>query len=358
MSVFRKRSGLCAPSTDVVPVRPRFLVPEGVGEQHGGSAPTFSIVTAAYRASATIGEALESALSQVPAPVDVIVAYRHSDDDPLEEALRPFNGLVTLLRHDDGGAPGALNAALGIARGDFVANLDADDVLLPGYLGALGELGRRWPGLGMLASDLWIERAGETRERFCTDAQPFPADGQRSAMLGRCFVLWPAIRRELLLRVGGLDPGVTHAYDWDLFLRLVLAGAQVGMVDEPLWVYRQHDDSMAADRTAMLRGRLTVLERASASASLTATERAQLGILVAGKRRDVLLSEAEMSLLAGSEDVRRRLLTVARTPGMSVRARGKALLALCAPGLAARRLRRQGPTLRTHRTLPREYDAR
>ena len=38
-----------------------------------------------------------------------------------------------------------------------MVNLDADDVFLPGYLERLGELGRRWPGLDLLASDLWIE---------------------------------------------------------------------------------------------------------------------------------------------------------------------------------------------------------
>ena len=342
----------CAASTEMATAWPRFLVPRGVPERGGGLAPTFSIVTAAYRASATIPAALESALAQVPPPVDVIVAYRHSEDDPLEEALRPFEGRVVLLRHDEGGATGALNAAIQAARGDFVANLDADDVLLPGYLEALGELGRRWPGLDMLASDLWVERPGERRTRFSTETGPFPVEGQRLAMLRRCFVLWPAIRRELLLSIGGLDPDVTHAYDWDLFLRLVLAGSHVGLADKPLWVYRQHDDSMASDRSAMLRGRLTVLERAGRAGTLTAPEREQFEVLIAARRRDARLSEAEVALLAGSPDARRRSLAVARTPGMRMRARAKALLALCLPELAARRLRRQGPTLRTRRRLP------
>lgn len=329
----------------------RFLVPYGLRETVENDVPTFSIVTAAYRASGTIATALESALAQVPPPVDIIVAFRHADDDPLEEALEPYRDRVTLLRHDGGGATGALNAAIEVARGDFVANLDSDDVLLPGYLEALGELGRRWPELEMLASDLWVEGYDGLRTRFYGEMRPFPVVAQREAMLKSCFTLWPAVRRDLLLGISGLDREVTHAYDWDLFLRLVLSGARVGLVNEPLWVYRQHDDSMASDRAAMLRGRLRVLERAR-GAALTEHERDLLEALIGAKRRDVVLAEAELALLTAAPDARIRALAVAKTPGMRLRARTKGLLAACAPGLAASRLRHQGPTLRTHRRLP------
>lgn len=333
-----------------------FLMPDAPTGQSSSSRPTFSVVMAAYRASATVAEALESALSQEPPPVEVIVAYRNADDDNLEGALERFADRVVLLRDDDSGAPAALNAAIDRAHGDFVVNLDADDVFLPGYLERLGELGRRRPDLDLLASDLWIERAGVTPVRFFSQETPFPLREQRQAMLERCFVLWPAMRRDLVLRVGGLDPAVSHAYDWDLFLRLVLAGGRVGLVDEPLWVYRQRDDSMAADRSAMLRGRLTVLERAARDDTLSSEERRHLENLITAKRRDALLSEAEVALLDGASDARRRSVEVARAPGMVLSARLKALLAALMPGLAARRLRQQGPTLRTHRRLPPSTD--
>ena len=331
-------------------------MPDAPTGQSSSSRPTFSVVMAAYRASATVAEALESALSQEPPPVEVIVAYRNADDDNLEGALERFADRVVLLRDDDSGAPAALNAAIDRAHGDFVVNLDADDVFLPGYLERLGELGRRRPDLDLLASDLWIERAGVTPVRFFSQETPFPLREQRQAMLERCFVLWPAMRRDLVLRVGGLDPAVSHAYDWDLFLRLVLAGGRVGLVDEPLWVYRQRDDSMAADRSAMLRGRLTVLERAARDDTLSSEERRHLENLITAKRRDALLSEAEVALLDGASDARRRSVEVARAPGMVLSARLKALLAALMPGLAARRLRQQGPTLRTHRRLPPSTD--
>ena len=144
-------------------------------------------------------------MSQEPPAIEVIVVYRHDEEDDLEAALEPFSDRVVVVRQAAGGAPAALNEAIARARGDFVVNLDADDVFLPGYLEHLGELGRRWPTLDLLASDLWIERPDAEPVRFISSATPFPLDGQRQAMFERCFVLWPAIRRELLLSVGGLN---------------------------------------------------------------------------------------------------------------------------------------------------------
>ena len=116
---------------------------------------------AAYRSSATIAEALDSALAQTLPAREIVVGYRHSDDDPVEEALTAFGDRIVVLRVDEGGPTAALNAAIDASTGDFVANVDADDRLLPGYLEALAALGARYPSLDMLASDLWLEEEGE-----------------------------------------------------------------------------------------------------------------------------------------------------------------------------------------------------
>ena len=134
-----------------------------------------------------------------------------------------------------------------VATGDYVATLDADDEYLPGRLAALEAAALARPDLDILATDVLFETDGRSAGRF-NEQTPFPADGQRSAVLDRCFVAVPAVRRTRLLAIGGFDESLRTSEDWDLLIRLVLAGAAAGLVDEPLYRYRLRPDSLTADR--------------------------------------------------------------------------------------------------------------
>lgn len=326
----------------------RHLAPNPVDTPSKPAAPpTFSVAISAYNAEATIRDTVDSVLAQTVAAVDIVVCDDGSTDNT-RAVLETYCDSIRLLTQLNAGPSAALNAATEAAIGDFVANVDADDVLLPGYLEALGELAVAHPGLDMLASDLWIERSGVPIGRFL-ESGSFPVESQRTEILRRNFALWPAIRRRLWLDVDGLDVGMRYAYDWDLFVRLVLSGASVGIVDEPLWIYRQHTGSLAANRPAMLRERVTVLEKALAHPGLRDDERRVAVTLLKAGRRDALLSEAESALEAGLPDARSRALAVVVARGMGIRTRFKALGAAVAPGVARARLERAGPSLRRAR---------
>ena len=64
----------------------RFLAPPSELPIEPGSAPRFSVLVPAYNASATIAEAVESALDQTTSPHEVVVCDDGSTDD-LEGAL-------------------------------------------------------------------------------------------------------------------------------------------------------------------------------------------------------------------------------------------------------------------------------
>lgn len=91
-----------------------------------------SYIIAAYNAEDTIAAAIESALGQTGVSVEVIVADDRSTDRTAEIARsfseRPVR-VVTLERNL--GPGGARNRALEVARGRWVAVLDADDRLTP-----------------------------------------------------------------------------------------------------------------------------------------------------------------------------------------------------------------------------------
>jgi glycosyltransferase involved in cell wall biosynthesis len=318
-----------------------------------GPVPTFSVVIAAYQAAATIAEAVESALAQTSPPLEVIVCDDGSTDDT-QRALEPYGDRIVLVRKEHGGAASARNFALGHARGDFFAVLDADDAYLPGRLEALAELAGARPDLDLLCTDAYLELDGRVVARF-GESCAFEVSDQRAAILERCFCAWPAYRRALLAQVGGFDESLRTGSDWEAVIRLLRAGAAAGLVDEPLYRYRLHGRSLTSDRVAKLRDRVRILEHVGRSGAMTDNERAALRRSLTVQERELRLTQAEAAIRARSADARGLALAAARTRGVPLRSRAAALVATLAPRAAARALEhrdhRGGPS-RLRRSFP------
>ena len=92
-----------------------------------------SVVTVCYNAAATVADAAQSVLGQVPHPdahfdLEYIVVDGGSTDSTLD-ALAPFRDrIATLISEPDRGLYDAMNKGIKAATGDVVAILNADDV--------------------------------------------------------------------------------------------------------------------------------------------------------------------------------------------------------------------------------------
>jgi len=316
---------------------PRFQCPPPLhGTVEAGAQPTFSIAIPAYQAAATIGEALESALSQTLPAADVVVCDDGSTDD-LEPALAPFRDRVVLLRQENGGEGAAKATATEAATGDFVALLDADDAYLPDRLEAFAELAAARPDLDVLTTDAYLESEGRVVRRCYAEGWRFEVADQRREILRRNFVFGSAaVRRERLLAVGGFDRTLRFVADWDLWIRLILTGSRVGLVDEPLYRYRVGPTALSAQRPALVRGSVEVLERAARRADLSADERRVVGVTISSKRAELARLELDEALAGDGTDVRRRGVRALREASLPVRTRAKAALAVVAPATASR----------------------
>lgn len=101
--------------------------------------PDVSVIIAAYRAEDFIVTAVQSALVQQHASLEVIVA---PDDDVDYRFLKLLDSRIRVLDPRSSGTlpsgPAATrNRALSVARGRFIALLDADDFWSPNYLASL-----------------------------------------------------------------------------------------------------------------------------------------------------------------------------------------------------------------------------
>ncbi len=93
--------------------------------------PLVSILVPCYNAEQWLADTLKSALAQTWKPIEIIVVDDGSQDNSLAIAQQFAAPNVKIIRQVNQGQSAAENRALAVAQGDFIAYLDADDLLAP-----------------------------------------------------------------------------------------------------------------------------------------------------------------------------------------------------------------------------------
>ncbi len=92
--------------------------------------PLVSIIITNYNYGQFLSYAVESALNQRYARIEVVVVDDGSTDES-RNVIDGFGERITSVYKQNGGQGSAFNAGFGASRGDIVLFLDADDLLLP-----------------------------------------------------------------------------------------------------------------------------------------------------------------------------------------------------------------------------------
>lgn len=310
----------------------------------------------AYQAARYVQQALASVLAQDIQPAEIIVVDDGSTDGTAAIAQRVSTD-ITVIRQVNGGEASARNAGLRAAKSEWVAYLDADDRFLRGRLRAVSELVEADPGLDLITADGYLEIAGDVVGTCYSPQWTFPASGHRAEILRRNFVLGHVVaRRDLLRDLGGFDESIKHTTDWDMWIRLVMAGRKIGFVDQRLSVYRLHGSSLSADRVGMALGGLATLESAASNPLLSGEDRAVVAGTLTAQRA---LVEREMLSTALADralaDARSAASRVRRNRAQPVRSRARALGTSFSPGAMSavvRHRRRSSAVGATGRYVP------
>lgn len=194
-----------------------------------------SVIVPAYNAEAYLREALDSVFAQDWHAFEVIVVDDGSSDGTAAVA-RSFEQ-VRYIRQENAGAAAARNTALAAARGAFVANFDADDVLPPTRLSLQARYLLEHPQVGcVLGRQEWIDPP----EWFTRDAVYGELDGipLSSAMF----------RREVISALGGYDTAFTVGEDTDVLIRMRERGIDYVVLPDVVLYRRYHEGSITAAR--------------------------------------------------------------------------------------------------------------
>jgi glycosyltransferase involved in cell wall biosynthesis len=255
-----------------------------------------------------LAEALDSVLAEEPDEVVVV-------DDGSPEPVRA-DGVEVVRRERRGGPAAARETGLAALSGhcDLIALCDADDAWRPGrlrvQLAALGSADVAVGGAEVVGPD-----GRPTGERWKPPpAGPFLPGFAENAIATPAVVL----RRGALEDAGGFAPPgappLTHAEDWDLWLRLRASGARFVGVPSAIVAVRRRSGALTADVAALARAQLEVHARHASLATEEERRRAQaadLRALAAGLTRERRYAAARETLgRAGGDPLRRALLAV------------------------------------------------
>lgn len=186
-----------------------------------------SVVMPARNAAGTIADALRSVLNQDWTDLEVIVVDDGSTDGTADVVRSFADSRARLLQRSAEGLVPALNAGVSVARADWIARMDADDVAHPQRLTKQMEL---TGACDVIGCGVRIIGAGEGYARY---AEWLNALVGHDAIMRERFIESPLahptvlVRKRVLTQAGGYrDMG--WAEDYDLWLRLAALGARFG----------------------------------------------------------------------------------------------------------------------------------
>lgn len=236
--------------------------------------PQFSVIIAVYNGVKTIEKAIDSVLSQTFVPFELIVVDDGSTDGTAN-VVKKYGNKVRYFYQPNAGVSVARNKGAEVAKGDWLAFLDADDWYYPDRLKLHAEWIAREPDLDFLTGDFdYIRPDGSHIRRSIesTEAGAMLLTKQRTndevvmegEMIGKFIeqhfgdTHTLSLPRKTFLRLGGYPKGIAVCEDVNFLIRLCAASNKVGVICQPMAAYVIHDDS--ATRSNPIRAQKQTLE--------------------------------------------------------------------------------------------------
>ena len=229
--------------------------------------PLASVIMPVHNGEAFIDEALRSLLAQTYPNLEIIVVDDGSTDRTYARAAA-YAPRVHCIRHAtrSGSASAPRNTGLRHCSGEYIAFLDADDILPPERIEKRVQFLSSHPEVGVVFGDYRnFSAAGQDeRTHFQTCAR------LQKLLGGRRFLVLTSeeatsilaqenfgisgtfmIRREVLKLVAGFEPTLRACEDFHFYYRLARHGP-VGIINEVGMMRRLHSLNMTADPSLML----------------------------------------------------------------------------------------------------------
>lgn len=217
--------------------------------------PTISVIIPCFNAEKYVSAAIRSVLQQDWPQMEIIVIDDGSKDNSAHLVRNTFPQ-VKLIQQVNQGVAAARNKGIEVAKSEWIAFLDADDIWLPGKLAQQWSQLQANPEVRMnyTAWKVWQSAEPEPIEQFINELRLISGDTQAwngpsgwiyPALLLDCEVWTSTVlaHRSVFQEIGNFDTTLRIGEDYDLWLRASRVTA-IMRVSQPLALYRTHPGSI------------------------------------------------------------------------------------------------------------------
>jgi glycosyltransferase involved in cell wall biosynthesis len=209
------------------------------------SSVLISVLLPVRNGGAYLSAAVDSILRQSYSNIELIVVDDHSSDGAVEGL--PADPKMRCVKNNGQGVSAAMATAMELAKGQFIARMDADDISEPSRLLTQLRYLQAKPDVGLCGAEVEIfsddAEVGGGYRRYQSWINALHEPDEIAANI---FVESPIpnptvmFRREVYEQLGGFADPVWHE-DYDLYLRAHFAGIRMGKPAGCLLRWRDHD---------------------------------------------------------------------------------------------------------------------
>lgn len=264
-------------------------------------APAVSVVMSVYNGERYLRESIESVLDQTYRNFEFIIINDGSTDSTREIALSYDDRRVCLIDNKKNmGLTKSLNRGLQIARGEYIARMDADDISMPDRFEKqidFLDCHRDYAVVGT-----FLKVINENSKTVFTIEKPVHhAEIREFLNKDNCIGHGSAmIRRVCLQNVGFYDESIEKSQDYELWLR-ISGNYMLANIPEYLYMWRSHKENISEKHRNEQKHYVEMIKtRAKGTGETTqafCTKKPKFSVLMANYNNAKYIAEAIQSIL-------------------------------------------------------------
>jgi len=238
--------------------------------------PLVSILIPCYNAERWVAQCIESALSQTY-PNNEIIVIDDGSKDNTHEVVEQFVPAVRYVWQENAERGAARNHGLRLAKGEFIAFLDSDDLWLPEMIERCVAFLRANPEIALVYSDaVQIDAAGREL-RVLSAGKPGRNPTDRLLKSNFLSIGRHMIRTAVVRKIGGFreERELSGSEDWEMWVRLSLE-ARIGYLPVVTTKIRTHPGNTMTNAAGMERSMARAADVFERSPAIRSTHRATL----------------------------------------------------------------------------------
>jgi glycosyltransferase involved in cell wall biosynthesis len=221
-----------------------------------------SVIIPTYNSRQWIERAINSVWNQTYEPIEIIVVDDGSNDGTFELVKQNYNHVILLKQQNQGSAI-ARNYGAGMAKGEVLAFLDADDIWAPDKIELQMKALAKYRDCGLCVTKAIDFRAFEKPPAFDShDFEPVITSIDFMTILKNNVIYTSSaiVIREAFIKSTGFDPRFRWGEDHDLWLRIA-DNYKVIKIEEPLVGYQITPDGLCTNWIENEKAMFSVLDR-------------------------------------------------------------------------------------------------